>query len=153
MSLVYADMVFTWLLHDGTHVDETAHHVEAGKGTGGAGGGRAGELPPPLLGQSACAHKTKLLHALVTAEPRAAHVVALEMADVLIDGQYDRYVVILVAVEPALEAHVASLVSIETPLTTAEHDVTSIADWEHHHPGGWAGDGERSGGGGGDGEG
>ena len=81
------------LVHDDSMVDDMAHHVagpEDGDGAGagrGGGGGRAVEPPPPLPLHCDVTHDAKLSQALVTAELSAAHVVALEMADVLKEAQ------------------------------------------------------------------
>ena len=76
-----------------------------GDGDDDGAGGRDGEPPPP---HADATHVPRSSHTLLTAVVRAAHVVALPTADVLIEGQYVVKDAKLVAYEPAMAAHIES---------------------------------------------
>ena len=76
-----------------------------GDGDDDGAGGRDGEPPPP---HADATHVPRSSHTLLTAVVRAAHVVALPTADVLIEGQYVVKVAKLLAYEPAMAAQVES---------------------------------------------
>ena len=105
--------------------------VDEGAGRGG-GGGRAVEPPPPLLPHCDVTHVEKLTQALVMAELRAAHVVALATAVVLKDEQYVDRDTSAVAVAPAAERQTGSLVYEDTPLVAVVHINSIDATWGHH---------------------
>ena len=93
-------------------------------------------LPEPLP-HAALTHDTRSLQKVDRAELRAAHVMALEMADVLSDGQYVDIDPRAVAVEPATEAHAEFMLAPyeEYALIMLVHVDSSVVDMEHHAAG------------------
>ena len=93
-------------------------------------------LPEPLP-HAALTHDTRPSQEVDRAELRAAHVVALEMADVLTDGQYVVTVDRPVAVEPAAPAHTVSMFAPyeEKEVTIWLHVDSREEDMEHHAAG------------------